>query len=340
MESINNSFTLCQREIRTMSKADNMLSILWLLKTQKRVTARQMAEHLEIHIRSVYRYIDALCASGVPIVADSGHNGGYSLPPSFRDAPLLFDRDEQKALVHAARFALEAGYPFAGVLNQAIAKLKRYTNEEQLHAIQRHETGLDVIHPPADASQTELLKELELACGDRRTLRMEYRKGSETDATSRLLDPYGLVYWKSRWYLVGYCRLREEIRSFRVDRIQSLAGTDSVFERPADFSARDFFMNRLLPDFSSKERLIPVTVRGKPEALNDLCSHWLLGHALAGRSKEEARFLLDEPALRMYVPYLFLPYGKAVKVLEPELLRERIAGVAEELMNFYREPLH
>jgi predicted DNA-binding transcriptional regulator YafY len=90
-----------------MSKADNMLSILWMLKAEKRVTAKQLAVALEINIRTVYRYIDALCASGVPIVADSGHNGGYSLLHSFNEAPLFFDRDEQKALVHAAIFAKE-----------------------------------------------------------------------------------------------------------------------------------------------------------------------------------------------------------------------------------------
>lgn len=72
-----------------MSKADNMLAILWLLKTKKRMTAKQLANELEIHIRSVYRYIDALCASGVPIIADSGHNGGYHLLHDLTKAPLF-----------------------------------------------------------------------------------------------------------------------------------------------------------------------------------------------------------------------------------------------------------
>lgn len=95
-----------------MSKADHMLSILWLLKSQRRITAKQLAEKLEINIRTVYRYIDALCASGVPIIADSGHNGGYRILGQFNDAPLVFDLDEQKALIHAAAFAQEAGYPY------------------------------------------------------------------------------------------------------------------------------------------------------------------------------------------------------------------------------------
>lgn len=98
-----------------MSQSDHMLSILWMLKAGERITARQLADTLEIHIRTVYRYIDALCASGVPIIADSGHNGGYSLLTEFTEAPLMFDIHEQKALTQAAMFAQQAVYTFDDV---------------------------------------------------------------------------------------------------------------------------------------------------------------------------------------------------------------------------------
>ncbi|GBK60399.1 hypothetical protein PbDSM24746_04030 [Paenibacillus macerans] len=85
------------------------------------MTARQLADELEIHIRTVYRCIDSLCASGVPITADSGPNGGYRILGDFMESPLLFDADEQKALVHASIFAREAGYPFSAALERAVA---------------------------------------------------------------------------------------------------------------------------------------------------------------------------------------------------------------------------
>jgi predicted DNA-binding transcriptional regulator YafY len=113
-----------------MSKADNMLAILWLLNTRRRMTAREIADTLEIHIRTVYRYIDGLCASGVPIEAEAGHDGGYRLPVHFRDIPLFFDMEEQKALVHAAVFARQAGYPFGEALDRAITKIERYASLE------------------------------------------------------------------------------------------------------------------------------------------------------------------------------------------------------------------
>lgn len=79
-----------------MSKADHMLSIIWLLKTRNKMTAKQLAEALEINIRSVYRYIDSLCSSGVPIVAESGHNGGYSILKQFKESPLIFHLESKK----------------------------------------------------------------------------------------------------------------------------------------------------------------------------------------------------------------------------------------------------
>lgn len=318
-----------------MSKADNMLSILWLLKRRKRLTAKQLAEELEINIRTVYRYIDALCASGVPIIADSGHNGGYSLLGQFNEAPLFFDVNEQKALIHAAVFAEEAGYPFGEALNRAITKLKKYTNEEQLNQINRHLVGFDVINPPSDASLESFLQELELSVANGLTLSMDYMKGSAPSAQNREIDPYGLVYWKGKWYIVAYCHLRSEIRSFRVDRIYSLSRTDSVFERPADFSARQFFLSTLLPDTESQDNLVSIHIEGKEQAINDLCLHWLLGHVLVKRTATEAHFQLDERSIITYLPYTLLAYGRAIRIVEPAMLKERMVAVSSALLQHY-----
>jgi predicted DNA-binding transcriptional regulator YafY len=320
-----------------MSKADNMLSILWLLKSGKRMTAQQLAEALEIHIRTVYRCIDSLCASGVPIVGDSGHYGGYSILEHFSEAPLLFDMDEQKALIHASIFAKEAGYPFPEALRRAIDKLKLFTNEEQLEHIERHSEGLAVIHPPANANEQSALQELEVAAADGRTLEMHYDKGYGTTPQVRSIDPYGIVYWKGKWYVVGYCHLRQELRSFRVDRIQSLIRSERYFERVAGFSARDFLMRKLLPNALDAESLIDVRIRGKEQALNDLCQHWLFGHALLGRLPEQAEFRLGVESLLTYVPYYLLPYGKSITIIEPDVLIEKMASVTSGLAVYYQD---
>jgi predicted DNA-binding transcriptional regulator YafY len=319
-----------------MSKADNMLSILWLLKAGKRITAQQLAESLEMNIRTVYRYIDALCASGVPIVADSGHNGGYSLLKSFGEAPLFFDMAEQKALVHAAIFAQEAGYPYGEELRRAITKLKNYTNKAQLDEINRHVLGFEVIHPQANPAMQSILQELEVAVADGLTLQMDYRSGNEASVKTRCIDPYGLVNWKSKWYIVGYCHFRSEIRSFRVDRILVLAHTNANFQRPLAFSARTFLLKDMLPDEDNAINLISIHIQGVPQALNDLCEHWLFGHALIERSLEHAHFRVEEQTLLTHVPHFLLSYGRAIQVLEPTILKERLVEITVNLLKHYK----
>lgn len=320
-----------------MSKADHMLSILWLLRDGRRMTAQQLADMLEIHVRTVYRYIDALCASGVPVVAHAGPGGGYALLERFADAPLVFGMEEQKALLHASMFALEAGYPHGEALRSAVAKLKLYSTREQADELNRHLSGFDVIQPAADPALDAVLQLIERAVAAGRSLEIEYQSGYGGLATARCVDPYGLLYWKASWYMIGYCRLRGGIRSFRADRILRLEETDLTFERPADFSARQYFLSRLLPEPADpREALISVRIHGNPRAIDDLCKHWLLGHAIAERTDSEAHLKLDERAIRFYVPYFLLPYGKSIRILEPHSLKERMAEVARELADHYR----
>lgn len=72
-----------------MPKFDNILAILWMLRSGEKITAKQISEKLEMNIRTVYRYIDTLSTSGVPIISDTGHNGGYTLLNYFIEAPLF-----------------------------------------------------------------------------------------------------------------------------------------------------------------------------------------------------------------------------------------------------------
>jgi predicted DNA-binding transcriptional regulator YafY len=319
-----------------MSKADNMLSILWLLKTRKRMTAKEIAETLEIHIRTVYRYIDGLCVSGVPIEAESGHDGGYRLPDHFRDVPLFFDLEEQKALAQAAVFAQEAGYPYATVLERALTKLQRNANREQWDQVNRHLSGFDVIPGPGQTGLDSFLRIIEQAVSDGRTICMEYLRGHDQAPSARHLNPYGLIHWRGKWYVVGFCHLRGEIRSFRMDRIRTLSETDRTFERPVSFSPRQFLLQNLLPDPAKPESLVTVVIRGKWEALNELCDHWLFGHGLMERTDAEARFQLQEEAIRTMVPYYLFSFGRAVQVIEPDLLKQRMIQISEGLLEHYR----
>ncbi|ABK85687.1 YafY family transcriptional regulator [Bacillus cereus] len=319
-----------------MPKIDNMLAILWMLRSGEKITAKQISEKLEINIRTVYRYIDTISTSGVPIISEPGHNGGYTLLNNFIEAPLFFDFEEQTSLYHAAVFAEEAGYYGGEALNRAISKLSKYSNQEQETKINQHLTSLEVISRLSSLSIETFLKELEQAVANGYSVKILYHKSGEKQLNYRSVDPYRIIYWNNKWYVIGFCHLRNDIRSFRVDRIESLIQTENKFNRPDNFSASDFFIKSLLPTIEDKESIISLVINGDKNVLADICQHWLLGNYLQERTSNQAVFLLEKDMIHKYVPYLLLPYNKSIKVIEPISLKKRIIEVLSELIKFHQ----
>ncbi|WP_433745910.1 helix-turn-helix transcriptional regulator [Falsibacillus pallidus] len=318
-----------------MPKIDNMLAILWMLRSGEKITAQQISEKLEMNIRTVYRYIDTISTSGVPIVSEPGHNGGYSLLNHFVEAPLFFDFEEQTSLFHAAVFAEEAGYYGGEALNRAISKLSKYSNQEQETKINHHVTSLEVVSRLSSFSMEPFLKELEQAVAEGYSVKILYHKSGEKQLNDRLIDPYRIIYWNNKWYVIGFCHLRNDIRSFRVDRMESLMLTENKFNRPENFSARDFFIESLLPRIEDKEGIISLVLHGDKSVLDDICQHWFLGHYLKERTSNQAVFLLEKEIIHTYVPYLLLPYNKSIKIIEPISLKKKMIEVLSELINFH-----
>ncbi|WP_338465439.1 helix-turn-helix transcriptional regulator [Shouchella rhizosphaerae] len=320
-----------------MPKMDNMLAILWMLSSGEKVTATQISEKLEMNIRTVYRYMDTLSTSGVPIISDTGHYGGYTLLNKFIEAPLFFDFEEQTSLFHAAVFAEEAGYYGGEALNRATLKLSNYSTQEQETKINQHLTSLEVIRQLSSLSMEAFLKELEQAVANGYSVKILYYKKGEEQSTYRLVDPYRIIYWNNKWYVIGFCHLRKDIRSFRVDRMESLMVTENKFNRPENFSARDFFMKNLLPTIEDKEKMMSLVINGNTRMLDDMCQHWFLGHYLQKRTSNQAVFLLEKEMMYSYVPYLLLSYGKSIQIVEPISFKKRLIEVLTDLIEFHQK---
>ena len=319
-----------------MPKIDNILAILWMLSSGEKITAKQISEKLEINIRTVYRYIDTLSTSGVPIISESGHNGGYTLLNNFIEAPLFFDLEEQISLFHAAVFAEEAGYYGGEALNRAVSKLSKYSNQEQETKINQHFNSLEVINRLTSLSKEPYLKELEQAIADGYSIKILYHKSGEEQSKYRLFDPYRIIYWNNKWYVIGFCHFRDDIRSFRVDRIEGFVLTENKFNQSENFSAGDYFLKNLLPNIKGKEGILSLVIQGNKRVLEDICQHWFLGHYLQERTSNQAAFLLEKEMIHTFVPFLLLPYGKSIQIIEPISLKKRLIEILSELMIFHQ----
>ncbi|MFF2483762.1 helix-turn-helix transcriptional regulator [Paenibacillus sp. NPDC058071] len=320
-----------------MAKWDNMLSMLWMLRSGRKLTASQIADSLEISVRTVYRYTDALCASGVPLIAESGHDGGIFILESFKETPLFFNPIELKALVDAFKFAHGAGYPYTDELEGALKKVESGLHEEQRHDLSRQTSGLDVISPARPPSVVPLLRDLEQAEKDGRTVRIAYRKEIAEQAGEREIDPYGLAYDRNEWYVVAFCHRSQTMRTFRVDRIIRLELTEARFDKPKHFSASAYFRDRSERGREAEGPLTVIRIEGDSDTLNAVCGHWHLRHYLTERTDGEARFLLDVPTMNKYLPMYMLTFGTAIRIREPLELKRRIQEMARGIAKHYED---
>lgn len=335
-----------------MAKSDSLLSILWLLKSRGRMTALELARELEVDVRTIYRYIDSLSASGAPIVAESGPNGGYSLLDSFRETPLFFSRSERVALAHASLFARQAGYPYSDELNRALHKMEQHMSPAQLDNLQSHLSGLEVIdtggidiysvgeeNPGAGTPQPvegmeERLALLEEAVAGNRSLIIRHRREIGGSPLERTVDPYGLIYWRENWYLVGYCHLRQDTRMFRCDKIVSASDTGTAFVRRTDFSARRYFVGQMIPEDSFTPG-VTVRVEGTPDAVDNLARHWYYRHFIRERTLGSLGFAIEIEEAVEYLPAVLVSYGTHLTVREPAELRHAVTSFALEIVNSY-----
>lgn len=215
-----------------------VLAVLELLQAHKRMTGAELARRLEVNIRTLRRYITTLQDIGIPIEAERGRAGAYELGQGFRLPPMMFTNEEALALELGLMAAAGLGLTetAAGVAS-ARAKLEHVLPLDLQGRVQAlGETirlSLDAVPTPPS---TQILMLMSSAAGTRRRVRMAYQSRAD-EVTEREFDPYGLAFRRGKGYVVGWCHLRGDVRSFRLDRISTAHLTDIPFARPDDFDA-------------------------------------------------------------------------------------------------------
>jgi predicted DNA-binding transcriptional regulator YafY len=223
-----------------------LLTILELLQAHPSLSGAALARRLEVEPRSVRRYITMLQDMGMPIEATHGPGGGYRLRPGFKLPPLLFSEEEATAIVLGLLSSpwLEIGQSAVAV-EGALAKVLRVLPlraRERLRAVSSHL----ILSPHERESRPDaaLLIDLSEAIQQRQRVVIDYRSQHDV-LTQRTVEPYGLAGWWGRWYLAGYCCLRQGYRLFRLDRVQTMQVLTETFVRAEDFDVQAYLRENL-----------------------------------------------------------------------------------------------
>lgn len=238
-----------------------VLALLELLQTQRRLTGSELAQRLKVDARTVRRYIQALEEMGVPVVAERGRDGGYALVAGFKLPPMMFTDEETLAVALGLVAASGLGLAENDVAVASVrAKLERVIPDRLKRRVRAIGETTQLARTPVRTDIDEgvfvTLTETSLA---QQRVRLSYRS-VDGDATERDIDPYGLVFRTGYWYVSGFCHLRQELRSFRLDRVTALVALPQSFLRPADFDAARYLADSLQELFAGQDNLWDVDV--------------------------------------------------------------------------------
>lgn len=296
-----------------MNRIDRLLAMVLVLQRHKLVRAEELAARFEISKRTVYRDVAALSEMGVPVVSQPGE--GYSLMEGYFLPPLVFTPEEAAALFLGAKWlAAQATGTLPDSTEGALTKLAHVLPQRTLQTVQRF---TDILHffvtqKPFDLDDPTLA-DLQRAITEQRAVRITYHSLHGDETTTRVIEPYELTFGEGAWYVNGYCRLRQALRSFRLNRIeQYILLTEKFTPQPITHSPA---------------ALITVIVRFAPHVLR-----WVQERQhYAFVRQEESCLIYQVHDLQEIQSWLF-GWGANAEVLAPAELRNAMRIETKKLL--------
>ncbi len=314
-----------------MNRTDRLVAMVMHLQGRRLVRAEELARHFEVSVRTIYRDIAALGEAGVPIAGEAGV--GYSLVRGYHLPPVMLTADEATALFVGAELVRQftdasLSAPMSAVLDKLRAVLPPDRQEHVERLAQKTMVVGRLGGTSIDPSAQPWLLSVQRGVALRRILRMTYR-GRERVETQRDVEPLGVVCYGGTWHLVAWCRLRKDVRHFRVDRIRALTLLDEKAPPRPDFS-----LAKHLEEAMSDHGTLPVRVwfalRVQERARRE--SHaTLIEEKVRDGGAEFSMYTWSHEWLAAWL----LSFGDEAEALSPPELREVVQARAERIAQRY-----
>lgn len=305
-------------------KIDRLMAITNILINKKKVTAKYLAEHFEVSIRTIYRDIETLEMSGIPIITYQGSDGGIGILDNFKLSKDFFKPDELWSILKA----LDSISFSDKKINLILEKLKDKIPVEQLKDLKQNNIiKVNYKNMYQSKSQIDKFEQIKQAILDENIIQFRYRNNNN-EMSFREVNPLELTYQGYSWYLSGYCKLKSDYRIFKLNKIRDLNILKEKFIRK----------NLKLPDFmtdfkDSKVKKIDLKLKFDKSILNKLEEYF---------EEDSIDFINNENILvnvsfpmNDWVYEFILGFGDKVEVLEPLYFREKIINIINNLYNKY-----
>ena len=319
-----------------MGKVNNALRMLAILRSRGKVSRKELSEELEVGIREISRYKDDLESAGVNITNINGKYGGYILENKDYLLNLELSRIEEESLEHAANYMKNKSFPYFKNFKSAIDKIKA-VNQNNKFTVNKIEIS-DKTARAKIKYEEERAKWLTINDGiiNSKKLRIKY-KGSSGEITDRIIHPYALFTYYEANYCLALCESRNDIRQFKLMRIQQIELLSYKFEK-TDFEVNDYIHNTM---GLFKDELINLKLKVYyPYAKGFSEVKWINNEKITDYINEG--YLIYEASCygKKQMISRIMEMGSSCEVLEPKSLKEEIITEYENVLkNIYNRTI-
>ena len=314
-----------------MNRTERLFALVLLLQNRPNMSSRNLSEHFGVSRRTVFRDLRALTESGVPLTY--AEEGGYEILEGYQLPPLMLTAREAATLLMGTEFMkLQSDASLRTDADQVGLKIRSVLPREVGDYIDRlrEKTVLDPywIHAAQEEARADEGRwyRLSEAVARERKVIMTYFVGSRNETTRRTVDPLGLVYYTDHWNLIAFDHLRDEVRNFRLDRIESMHVLSEGFDRPEGFD-----LVRHLETRGVRQATRKIVLRFAPDVYRRAKQG--VPARLDGEEVTDTgivvRFRFDNLD---YVANWLLRFATDTEVMEPVELRERLRDIAEAVV--------
>ena len=308
-----------------MNRIDRLSAILIQLQTKRLIKAQEIADKFNISLRTVYRDVRALEEAGVPVIGEAGM--GYQLREGYRLPPVMFTEEEASALLTGAKLMQQMSderlwKQYSSALDKIKATL-RYTEKD---FIEEMDENVAVLSPPSfqHKKRSDLyLQQLLKAIATSAVIEMNYTSSKET--LKRNVEPVGIYYQGNYWYLIAWCRLRNDYRNFRTDNIQQLFVTNETIQQK--HPPLHHFINKTAEERKLEKVVIDVDKEvvkyfGEQKYYNGFVSEEERGNTV--------RMIFLCGSLQGFARW-FLLFGERAVIVEPLMLNQTVTDIAQAI---------
>ena len=307
------------------------MAIALRLQSRRVVRAEDLADHFEISVRTIYRDMAALGEAGIPIISEAGV--GYSLVKGYHLPPVMFTAEEASALSIGGKLVEHlTDASLRREMESALLKIRSVLPRDRQDYLDRLERSTKIVSPnaatpPRLSSQT--LTPVQRALAERRVLELDYQGSNRQDLTKRKVESLGLIYYGDNWHLIAYCRLRQDVRDFRTDRILKLQLQNEIFSGHTDFSLKSYLEAK-----RCEGKFEMARIRFDAKVMDRVRRERSWGVVEIRSAPDGTEVTLLDSSLEWLAEWV-LSFGSLAQVLAPERLQKLVASEAEKVAAKY-----